>query len=162
MGLSAIWVNIDKGYLLRGGALAKDDRIKWVEWKLQQRVEAEEGKIGHKLRAPSDEYRADHGQLDAEGVPDQKSLEVWLAKERDGLSWNGIVIRFFPQYSRKSQKSGGMSKARRVHGVVKRALEPSVKEEFRQFMVHRIDELFGCTPENFKRYLLSIKIKNEK
>jgi len=107
----------------------------------------------------ADEGKVDHAQLDAEGVPDKQSLGLWLAKERDGLSWQQIATKFFPAYGRKKRKLAGMSKARRVYAIVERALEPSAKEAFRQLMNGQIHELFGCTPEDFKRYLQSIKIK---
>jgi hypothetical protein len=79
-------------------AWPKEDLIRWVEWRLRERLTKESGR--------------DPGRdLDAEGVPDRISLEVWLAKERDGLSWQQIVIKYFPQYLKRAQKSAGISKA---------------------------------------------------
>ena len=94
----------------------KEDRIRWVEWRLKERIAKESGRYADR-------------DLSAEGVPDRISLEVWLAKERDGLSWQQIVIKYFPQYVGRRQKSAGMSKARRVHGLVKAVLSPTEERD---------------------------------
>src|SRR2546422_11121861 len=120
----------------------KEDRIRWVEWRLRERIAKESG-------------RSDR-DLDAEKVPDRISLQVWLAKERDGLSWQQIVIKYFPQYAEHEKRLAGMSKARRVYMLVERALEPKKKESVRRILDSRIQSLFGCTPEQFKKYLDSI------
>src|SRR5439155_15248328 len=90
----------------------KEDRIRWVEWRLKERIAKESGR------------HADR-DLDAEGIPDRITLEVWLAKERDGLSWQQIAIKYFPQYTHDGQKSAGVSKARRVYMLVERAVSPT-------------------------------------
>jgi hypothetical protein len=127
----------------------KHDRIAWVEERLRDRFAARDGRLdGH--------------ELDARGVPDQMSLEVWLAKERDGLSWQQIVIKYFPRYIKERQKAAGMSKARRVHMLVNRALEPPPKQSFHDYLGEQIREIFGCTPEEFKAYLDSIRTEKPK
>ncbi len=120
----------------------KEDRIRWVEWRRNERLSEAAG------RNPGRD-------LDAEGVPDLQSLEIWLSKERDGFSWQQIVIKHFPQY-RRGQKSAGVSKARRVFASVERALSPTPKQLIGSILDARIKRVFGCTPEQFKRYLDAI------
>lgn len=124
-------------------AWPKEDLVRWVECRRNERLSEAPG------RNPGRD-------LDAEGVPDLRSLEVWLSKERDGLSWQQIVIRHFPQYDRRGQRSAGISKARRVHASVERALSPSPKQALRHLLDARIMDLFGCTPEQFRKYLEAI------
>jgi hypothetical protein len=124
-------------------AWPKKDRIQWVEWRRNERLSQESG-----LNPERD--------LDAEGVPDRLSLDVWLAKERDGLSWQQICIKFLPEYGPRGKRSAGMSKSRRMHASVERALSPSRKQSIRYALDVRIQDLFGCTPEEFKKYLDSI------
>lgn len=121
----------------------KRDRIAWVGQRLLERLAAREGRINDL-------------ELDAKGVPDQTSLEVWLAKERDGLSWQQIVIKYFPNYPKSKRKSAGISKARRVYDLVERALEPTPQRKLQLWLDQRIRNVFNCTPEQFKRYLKSI------
>src|SRR5579863_2199374 len=64
-----------------GARWPKGDRIRWVEERLRERGAKEIGHLSHR-------------DLDTEGVPDRTSLEVWLAKERDGSSWQEIVIQY--------------------------------------------------------------------
>ncbi len=124
---------------------SKNDEIRWVEQRLRERVAKEAGKI------PDD--------LDAQGVPERTSLELWLAKERDGLSWQQVANKYYPYYRRHAAiKSAGISKARRAYASVQRALEPSVKESFRRHMDATIRTIFNCTPEDFKWYLNSIRL----
>ncbi len=124
---------------------SKKDLIRWVEQRLLERRAKEAGKI-------SDD-------LDAQGIPDATSLEVWLAKERDGLSWQQIVIKHYPQHRTPSAiKTAGISKARRAYILVARHLEPTARQQFLYAMDRTIREVFGCTPEDFKRYLNSIRI----
>ena len=124
---------------------SKENRIRWVEERLRDRRAKETGKI------PDD--------LEAQGIPDMPSLLVWLAKERDGLSWQQIAIKYYPQYRKPGAiKAAGISKARRAHTLVQRRLEPTIRQSFRYTMDKAIRELFDCTPEDFKRYLNSIRI----
>src|SRR5713226_1969776 len=122
----------------------KEDRIRWVEERLRDRVAQESG-------------RAEYVDLPEE-FPGRKSLEVWLAKERDGQSWQQIVIKHFPEYVKRKtpSKSAGISRARRAYMLVERALEPSRKSSLRWWLDERIKEVFGCTPKDFKKYLSSI------
>lgn len=119
----------------------KKDRIRWVEARLNERLSEQAG------RNPT-------RNLDAEGVPDRLSLEVWLAKERDERSWQQIAIKLLSQYQKN--KSAAMSKARRLFDSVERAISPSRKQHLKHSLPGRIQSLFGCTPEEFKRYLDSI------
>jgi hypothetical protein len=121
----------------------KEDRIRWVEWRRNERLSETAG-------------RNPQRDLDAEGVPDRLSLEVWLAKERDGLSWQQVVIKYFPEYKGREKRPAGISKARRVCMLVERALSPTPKRAAKHLLDARIQDLFGCNPEQFKRYLDSI------
>jgi hypothetical protein len=121
----------------------KEDRIRWVEWRLNERRSQEAG-------------RNPHRNLDAEGIPDRRALEVWLSKVRDKLSWQQIVIKYFSQYDRRGKRAAGMSKARRVYASVERALSPSRKRILRYALGARIQAVFGCSPAEFKSYLDSI------
>ena len=126
---------------------SKKDLIRWVEQRLLERRAKEAGKI-------SDD-------LDAQGIPDRTSLEVWLAKERDGRSWQQIVIKYYPHYRKRTAsaiKTAGISKARRTYILVARRMEPTARQQFLYAMDRTIREVFGCTPEDFKRYLNSIRI----
>jgi hypothetical protein len=131
----------------------REDRIRWVEWKIQQRMGAEKEKPGE-----AREFDLNLGrELDKQGIPDRQSLEVWLAKERDDRSWRQIVIKYFPDYVKAKHVAAGISQARRCHAVVERALEPQGRQAIKRLLDARIGELFQCTPETFKRYLNSIK-----
>jgi len=124
---------------------SKEDLIRWVEQRLVERRTKEAGKIS--------------GELDAQGIPDTTSLEVWLAKERDGLSWQQIAIKYYPQYREHSAiKTAGVSKARRAYMLVARRLEPTARQRFQYAMDRTIRDVFSCTPEDFKRYLNSIRV----
>lgn len=127
----------------------KEDRVRWVEWRRNERLSAAAG------RNPGRD-------LDAEGVPDLQSLEVWLSKERDGRSWQQIVIKHFPHYDRRGQRSAGISKARRVYASVERALSPSSKQLAGSILDARIKQVFGCSPEQFKVYLDAIPTRKRR
>jgi hypothetical protein len=127
----------------------KEDRVRWVEWRRNERLSDAAG-------------RNPDRDLDAQGVPDLKSLDVWLSKERDGLSWQQVVIKHFPQYDRRGQRSAGVSKARRMYASVERALSPSPEQAFRDLLDARIEDVFGCSPEQFKRYLDSIPTRKHR
>jgi hypothetical protein len=120
---------------------SKESFVRWVEQRLRERQAK----------------NADLDALDSQGIPDKTSLQVWLAKEHDGQSWQQIAIRYFPQYG-KAIKSAGVSKARRAYAMVAQRLEPTARQRFRYHMEDTIREVFGCTPEDFKRYLNSIRV----
>jgi hypothetical protein len=109
-------------------AWPKEDRIRWVEWRRNERLSDAAG------RNPGRD-------LDAAGVPHLQSLEVWLSKERDGLSWQQIVIKHFPQYGQRGHRSAGISKARRVHASVEKALSPPPKQVLRYILDARIEDV---------------------
>jgi hypothetical protein len=145
-----VWPDFDKGFAVsKEKRWPKPNRIAWVEQRLLERLAANKGKV-------------DHRELDSHDVPEELSLNVWLAKDRDGLSWQQIVRKYFPRYLRTQQKDAGISKARRAYGVVERALEPTPKVSIRGFLNARIEDLFGCTPEEFKKYLESIRTDKRK
>jgi hypothetical protein len=133
-----------------------EDRIRWVEWRVQERITAAKQKESGQLNEfdPDPEH-----ELDTASVPDRLSLEVWLAKERDGQSWQQIVIKQLPQYAKGKHITAGMSKARRMHASVEKALEPPRKDALRRHLDGCIWELFHCTPQDFKRYLDSINLR---
>lgn len=130
---------------------SKEDYIRWVEHRLRERCAAD--------KVPEDDLDAKR-ILDAKGIPDAKSLEVWLAKERDGLSWQQIVIKYYRRQYRTPTaiKTAGISKARRVHRLVTRRFKPTERQSFKYHMEATIREVFGCTPQAFKRYFNSIRI----
>jgi hypothetical protein len=134
------------------------DRIRWVECRLQDRIRAEQQK-----QEGRHEFDPDYeNELDATDIPDRRSLEVWLAKERDGHSWQQIVIKFFPEIPAGQRKTAGISKARRAHALVERRLEPTRKEALRRYLDACVQDLFQCTPQDFKRYLDSIGTRKPK
>jgi hypothetical protein len=85
-------------------------------------------------------------------LPTKENLNVWLAKERDRLSWQQIAIKHFPHCVCRS-KAAGLSMARRAHKRIEEAISPSHKDFLNQWLDARIETLFGCTPEEFKKYL---------
>ena len=122
----------------------RNDRIRWVETRRRALVSFRSGELAAWVVVDED-------------LPLQ-SMEVWLAKERDGLSWQQIVIKFFPEYRGSRRKSAGVSKARRVYAEVERALEPSEKDRLEKYLDVRIAELFNCSPEQFDQYLESVRL----
>ncbi len=125
----------------------KKDRIAWVEERLRDRIAHRAG------------YRNDE---EVKGIPDQLSLEIWLAKERDELSWQQIVIRCLRKYAKSKQMLAGISRARRAHAAVERALEPTEKQILKNYLDDRIEQVFDCTPQVFKEYLESIRMDKRK
>jgi hypothetical protein len=127
----------------------RDDRVRWIEKRLQERIafESEEGLkdwvvLGHDLA--------------------RRDLEVWLAKERDGLSWQQIAIKHFPEYKKTQLKSAGMSKARRTYDLVERALEPSAEESVERHIEVSLKDVFGGTPSQFKKYVEGIRTRKRR
>jgi len=90
----------------------------------------------------------------ARGLPSVKDLEVFLAKERDGLSWQQIATKHFPDCTRRS-KAAGMSTSRRAHKRIEDAIAPPKRKYIKMLLDSRIEELFGVKPETFKKYLRS-------
>ena len=82
----------------------KDDRIRWVEWEIRRIVFGEP----------------------TPGSPGRIDLEIWLSKERDGLSWYQIGLKFCG-----SKTSASVSKVRRAFERVQR-FNPGVEKEPRQ------------------------------
>ena|ERR1035438_8448490 len=121
------------------------DQIRWVESRLRERIAFEQGQFP--------EWR----QL--QSAQSRENLEIWLAKERDGRSWQQIVIKHFPEYLRPGGlgKTAGMSKARRVYNAVQRELNPTDEEVLRDWLDSKIEELFGVRPEVFKKYVHNIR-----
>lgn len=127
-------------------AWPQEDRIRWVERRLDQR-------LAHKAGAQGLDP-------DRDGVPDEISLRIWLDKEREGLSWQQIFNKYF---SKKGKgKTAGMSQARRCHEAVEKALSPPEKKVLRMYIEGQIRHLFHCTPEEFKRYLDSIPTRKRR
>ena len=56
----------------------------------------------------------------------------------------------------------GVSMARRVYMTIERELDPTPSEALQQWIDGRIEELFHCTPEQFRKYLGSIPGKQKK
>jgi hypothetical protein len=140
----AFVTNFDKGE----GELTwpKADRIRWAEWRLR-----EWDSLGR--------FSPDRSE---DTLPDRKDLEVWLAKERDGKSWQQIVNKHFPEYRRQNRvKTAGISMARRACLRIERAIAPPRKEFMRQLLDERIENVFGCSPDEFRRYILSRRDNRE-
>jgi hypothetical protein len=66
------------------------------------------------------------GGVPEAGRPERIDLEIWLAKVRDGLSWQQIALKFFT-----SKNSASLSKARRAYERVQRS-HPGVKQKARK------------------------------
>jgi hypothetical protein len=115
----------------------KEDCIRWVEWRLNEwnSVESE--------RRPREFTRT---------LPAKLDLYVYLAKERDQLSWQQVAIKYFPELLKRS-KAAAISAARRAHERIEQAIAPSEKEFLTQWLDSRIKDLFQCTPEDFKKYI---------
>ena len=90
----------------------------------------------------------------ARSLPSVKDLEVFLAKERDGLSWQEIAIKYFPDCTRRS-KAAGVSTSRRAHKRIEDAIAPPKRKYIKLMLDSRIEELFGVKPETFKKYVRS-------
>lgn len=108
-----------------------EDRIRWVEQRLREWESVRRGS-----RSADPQFVG--------CLPVRKDLEVWLAKERDGLSWQQIAIKYLRQSG-----MAALSKTRRAHARVERAIAPSRKELQWGWLDGRIREVFGCTPEQF-------------
>ncbi|MGI9101074.1 MAG: hypothetical protein ACR2IF_01400 [Terriglobales bacterium] len=124
----------------------KQNRINWVEERLQERRAIEHGASGY--------------DMDAAGIPDRISLMVWLARERDGRSWQQVAIKYFPEYKGLRTKTAGISKARRAHLAVENGPDPRKYFKFRMDQI--VQDVFGCSPEDFKRYINSIRVSGRK
>jgi hypothetical protein len=62
----------------------------------------------------------------------------------------------FPEYQRGKKKiTAGISMARRAYLRIERAIAPSKKELVRQLLDGRIESVFGCSPDEFRKYILS-------
>ena len=128
----------------------KKDRIQWAEQRL---LEWESLAAGRRAPDPKFERR----------LPARKDLEVWLAKEREELSWQQVVIKYFPEYlNRGKGKTAGVSTARRAHQRIEEARAPSRKQYLRSWLDGSIEELFRCTPDEFRSYILSTPDKRKK
>jgi hypothetical protein len=150
-GLSAELSTLRQGARARMTATTNsspnEGQIRWVELRLGERIAFDQGQFPEWTGLQSDQPR--------------KNLEVWLAKERDGLSWQQIVIKHFPEYLRQGGpgKIAGISKARRVFETVKRELDPTPDETLRDWLNGKIEEVFGVRPQVFKKYLDSLRIE---
>jgi|GEM_PF-5979222 len=98
-------------------AWAKEDRVRWVEWRIRE-LTVQEGK-----------YVDPRGKwlLEEKAAGDRKlalgdkvaDYAVWLLKERDGLSWHQVAHRFFPAANDEEIETFE-SRVRRVYGRVER------------------------------------------
>lgn len=81
--------------------MPKEDEIKWLEWRL---IDQED----------PDSYQKDV-------VPEAEDIKVWLARERDKLSWSKIIKEIYKAtaYNQEAAKS----KARRAYARVERYLK---------------------------------------
>ncbi len=125
---------------------SRADQIRWVEMRLMERRAIEEkGVQGY--------------DLDAAGIPDRVSLEIWLAKERDDLSWQQIAQKYKPALYKRS-KAAAMSSVRRAHEAVDNS--PNPRKKFRYDMDQIVRDVFGCSPQDFKKYISSIRVSRLK
>jgi hypothetical protein len=98
-------------------AWPKDDKIRWVEWRIRE-LTIQEGKYVDQRGKWLLEEKAASGRKLALGdkVAD---YAVWLLKERDGLSWHQIAYRFFPAATEEKIEAFE-SRVRRAYGRVER------------------------------------------
>jgi hypothetical protein len=108
----------------------KDDEIRFIELELRC---AELGQVGH---WPLRERPVD--------------LQVWLARSRDGKSWQAIGDEFFPTVKDEARRS----EARRAYARVERVRDDV---DGRETLLHnlraQIEEVFGVTAEDFRNFI---------
>jgi len=80
-------------------------------------------------------------------------LEVWLAKERDKLSWKQIGDQFYSKA--KMRPEARRSEGRRAHAKVWRYLKNPDAPEFYVHKLNRIiKETFGISAQDFRTFIL--------
>jgi hypothetical protein len=85
-------------------AWVKEHLIRWIETRVQRCIAG----------------------VHEEGRPERIDLEIWLAKEKDELSWNQIALTFFT-----SKNAASLSNARRAYDRVNRS-HPGVDQKPRR------------------------------
>ena len=111
----------------------KEDVFRWVEWELQ---------------------RARHGaDWEKSAIADRpQELEIWLAKERDKLSWKQVGDQFFAKSKLKAEAR--RSEARRAHARIARYLKNPNAPEFKAHQLNKkIKEIFGVSAEDFRTFI---------
>lgn len=128
-------------------------------WTRDAVIRSVELRLGERL---VQEMNYSSGELDALGVPEKLPLQVWLAKEKEGLSWQQIVFKYYPQYKSSNAVTAGISQARRDYQRVEAFRLPNEGEFFKRHMEMKIREVFNCSPEDLKRYLDSVNTRKRR
>ena len=99
-------------------------------------------------------------------IPEAQDLEIWLAKERDRLSWNQIALKYFPESYKPSARENwsAVNKARRAYERVQRYLNPTQQEALQKMVdEHKqririgdlpVEVLYNCSPDYFEEHVL--------
>ena len=108
----------------------KADEIRFIEFELRR---AKSGQVGH---SPLRERPVD--------------LEIWLAKTRDGKSWQAIGDEFFQTAKPEAQRS----EARRAYARVERVRENVDGQATLLYDLRaRIEEVFGVSADDFRTFV---------
>jgi hypothetical protein len=117
-------------------AWPKEDKIRWIEWRIRE-LTVQEGKyVDQRGKWLLEEKAAGDRKL---ALGDKVAeYAVWLLKERDGLSWHQIAHRFFPGATEEEIETFE-SRVRRVYARVERN-HPGSKQ-FKQRPLSKEDRL---------------------
>jgi hypothetical protein len=115
----------------------KKDKVSWVEWRLREWESVKSG------RRNDPHFAA--------GLPNELDLRIWLAKEREGHSWQEIANKYLRGL--RLSKPAAISAVRRAHDRIENAIAPSKKQLLYMSLDSQIRRLFGCSPDEFRKYL---------
>lgn len=108
----------------------KVDEIRYIEFQLRR---AESGEVGH---SPLRERPVD--------------LRIWLARSRDGKSWQAIGDEFFPKAKPEAQRS----ESRRAYARVERVRDNVDGQATLLYDLRaRIEEVFGVSADDFRTFI---------
>jgi hypothetical protein len=117
-------------------AWPKEDRIRWVEWRIREWTIQEGEHVDPRGKWLLEERAVGGRQLTlGDEVAD---YAVWLLKERDGLSWHQLAYRFFPAATEEEIETFE-SRVRRAYNRVERNHPGS--EQFKPKQLSKEDEL---------------------
>ena len=91
-----------------------DDEIRWVEQRLRERLLFRDGLLREEVAARLEKSLG--------SIPEAEELQIWLYREKRGLSWNKIAHEMFPSTKGMSARmiSDAISQVRRDHRKVER------------------------------------------
>lgn len=121
---SDFWLNKNGVYLKTKGP---------TRWPLEDEIRFVENSEHH--RQTFNKWKKD-GLISAEAkrfFPSTKDRDIWLDRERDGLSWNDLANKYFPHSTpfKAREQPDAISAARRAHERVERYLIASENERRR-------------------------------